>query len=259
MDIITSKGNKIFRFVKSLLLKKERVLSSCYSIEGVKSVLEAFDYSDDIRLLALSEEQFLKNPVLHQKAKEKNVDCFVFSDDLIAQMSDTKTPSGAIAVIGFSSSKPQIKKGLYIYLDHINDPGNAGTIIRTADACGASAVFFSPDSVDIYNPKLIRSTMGSFFHIPVYENVSSDIITEAAKNDFSVIGGALCKDSIDYMDVEMKENTLIIIGNESNGISESVMPLIKTKAIIPIVGKAESLNASVASALFMYRWLDLNS
>lgn len=256
---ITSKSNKIYKYVKSLLNKKDRVLSGCYTVEGVKSVSEALNFNAHVTMVAFTDERLKKSPELYQKALSSAADCFVFTDELFAAMSDTKTPSGVIAVIEMTKRSPEIKKGLYIYCDRITDPGNAGTIIRTADAAGASGVLFSPDSVDIYNPKVIRSTMGSFFHIPVWENCDEKIISDAALSGFCTVAGCLEKDSIDYMDADIKENSIIVIGNESFGVSKEILDLCCIKACIPIVGKAESLNASIAAALFMYRWLELNS
>lgn len=256
MQEITSKTNKTYKQFCALTSKKGRSEHGQYTVEGVKSVQEAFSYAHGIASLVVTKAAAKENASLTETAKQRGIPVYCLPEELFAKISDTKTPSGVLCCIQMQQTKmPTLDGGLYIYCDRIADPGNAGTIIRTADAVGASGVFFSPDCVDIYNPKVIRSTMGSFFHIPTYTDVDSKIFTAAKEKGYTCIAGALSKTTTDARLLTMPHNTVLVIGNESNGVSESVLNLCDTHAILPIVGKAESLNAAAAAAVFMYKWL----
>lgn len=253
---INSKTNKTYKMLASLRTKKGRTEHGLYTVEGLKSVYEALTYAADITMLVLTRQILNENPDLAVQAKEKGVELYLLSEELFSKISDTQTPSGALCVIALPQTKsPDITHGLYIYCDHLADPGNAGTIIRTADAVGARAVWFSPECVDIYNPKVIRSTMGSFFHIETCTDVEPAQLDLAKENGYSIVAGALSPSATDARDLTLPNDTIIVIGNESNGVSNDVLSCCPTHAILPIVGKAESLNAATAAGVFMYKWL----
>ncbi len=253
---ITAKTNKIYKQFSSLATKKGRNEHGLYTVEGVKSVEEALLYTNNVTTLMVTRSAAKAHATLVAEAQKRGIAIYCLTEELFAKISDTKTPSGVLCGIKMAqTSKPTLDGGLYIYCDRIADPGNAGTIIRTADAVGASGVLFSPDCVDIYNPKVIRSTMGSFFHLPTYTDVDSKIFLQAKEKGYTCIAGALSATATDARLLVMPKNTILVIGNESNGISETVLNLCGTHAILPIVGKAESLNAAAAAAVFMYKWL----
>jgi len=253
---INSKTNKTYKMLLSLRTKKGRTEHGCYAVEGLKSVEEALVHAKNIKLLVVTKNFLASNADLLCLAKEKQVELCCLSEDLFSKISDTQTPSGVLCTIALPDhTKPVLQDGLYIYCDHLADPGNAGTIIRTADAVGASAVLFSPECVDIYNPKVIRSTMGSFFHIATYTDVDCGLLDDAKKQGFLCAAGALSPSATDARALTLPKNTLLVIGNESNGVTTQVLSLCDKHVILPIVGKAESLNAAAAAAVFMYKWL----
>lgn len=253
---INSKTNKTYKMLAALRTKKGRSEHGLYTVEGLKSVREALTYANDVKALALTRSIADEHPDLISDAEKCAVAIYLLSEELFAKISDTQTPSGVLCAIALpQTTEVQMRGGLYIYCDHIADPGNAGTIIRTADAVGASAVWFSPECVDIYNPKVIRSTMGSFFHIETCTDVSAAQLKRAEQDGYSLIAGALSPTATDARELTMPKDTVLVIGNESNGVSDAVLQLCKTHAILPIVGKAESLNAATAAAVFMYKWL----
>ncbi len=253
---INSKTNKTYKMLLSLRTKKGRNEHGLYTVEGVKSVEEALRHAPKVSTLVLTKAVWDENADLIALAEHKGVSLCCLSEDLFAKISDTQTPSGVLCTLPLpKADKPTLRGGLYIYCDRIADPGNAGTIIRTADAVGASAVWFSPECVDIYNPKVIRSTMGSFFHIETCTEVSLDALNEASAAGYACIAGALSPSATDARKLTMPKDTLLVIGNESNGVSDAVLNACATHAILPIVGKAESLNAAAAAAVFMYKWL----
>ena len=175
------------------------------------------------------------------------------SDAIFDNMCDTEAPQGIIAVIKMDNQAefvPDTEKA-YIYCDGINDPGNLGTIIRTADAAGFGGVILSEGTVDLYSPKTVRSSMGSFFNIPVIINKTVKDLKEYQQAGFTLYGGALDENTIDYRSADFSKPSLIIVGNEANGISDEVLKLCKSVKI-PILGGAESLNVAVASGILMY-------
>ena len=145
---------------------------------------------------------------------------------------------------------PDISKP-YVYCDGINDPGNLGTIIRTADAAGFGGVILSKGTVDLYSPKTVRASMGSFFNIDVITDKTCEDLEKYADKGFSLFGGILGENTIDYRKADMTKPSIIIVGNEANGISSEVAALCQGVKI-PINGRAESLNASVAAGILMY-------
>ena len=193
----------------------------------------------------------------------ENYDCSLISDcDTIKyrvpefvfeKICDTKTPQGVLAVIKQDSTELLTLKenGLYLFCDNVSDPGNMGTLIRTADAAGFDGVLLSPGCVELYNPKTVRASMGSFFRMNVYSNVILEKL-KAFKNDGAeIFGGALCDDTIDYREPDYDKTTIIAVGNEANGITNEVLSIC-TPIKIPIYGGAESLNVGIAAGIMMY-------
>ena len=237
---ITSAKNQTYKYIKSLLTKKGRDDEKCYTVEGIKSVRDAIEAEAPIKMLVISSD-FEGNIAF---SGEK---LFVKSE-IFPGLCDTKTPQGIIAVIKKAENKTDLSGKRYVYCDRIRDPGNLGTIIRTADAAGFS-VLLSEESCELYSPKTVRASMGSFFHTSVTEGVGYE---ELKMSGLHLIAGALSEESKDYKDADYSKNVCIIIGNEANGVSDELLSLCDEKVIIPILGKAESLNAAVAAALLMY-------
>ncbi len=251
---ITSTSNKVYKFIKSLAAKKGRNESDAYSVEGIKSVGEAMCSGESIRLVAINEAMQQKCGELIDMAASHGIDVYIISQKLFDSMCDTKTPEGAMCVIDMRKESADIKDGMYLYCDGVADPGNAGTLIRCADAVGASGVVFSRGSVDIYNPKTVRATMGSIFHLPVYVDDDGDFLEKMKTNGYMVTVGALTDSAVDYKQAPYPGNTVVVVGNEANGVSEKTLAMADNVVIIPITGQAESLNAAVAGAILMYEW-----
>lgn len=250
---ISSKDNKIYKLVRSLLLKKNRVKNRLYTVEGIKSVKDAACAGADIDMIFMS-DSFSKSA---DNIGFEDFKCYCLPDYLFDSVCDTQTPQGILAVIKMKENKNfDIKAdGLYIYCDRVTDPGNLGTIIRTADAAGFDAVLISKDSADLYSPKTIRSSMGSFFHIPVCEDIEREDIIRIKELGFNFFCGALGENTISYTMVDFSKPSVIAVGNEANGISAEILDLADACVKIPILGAAESLNVSIAAAVLMYEAL----
>lgn len=241
-----SQNNKV-KTAKSLLLKKNRQKLGLFTVEGIKSVRDAIDAGAAIEMIFIAES--FENEI---SAFEK-YDCYILPDALFESISDTKTPQGVLAVIrALKNEKPIRNDGLYIYCDSVADPGNLGTIIRTADAAGINGVLLSPGCADLYSPKTVRSSMGSFFHIPIYENFGKEKLTELKNAGYKLYCGALGENTVVYTKADFNVSSIIAVGNEANGISDEVMKMADLCIKIPIFGAAESLNVGIAAAIMLY-------
>ncbi|MCX8129128.1 MAG: 23S rRNA (guanosine(2251)-2'-O)-methyltransferase RlmB [Clostridia bacterium] len=261
MNPISSNQNSIIKELKSLKTKKYREEKKLYFIEGTRFVEEALKEKMNIAYILFSEKYLDSDDgkQISSIAHLMGYRLYLLPDKLFREISDTENPQGVMAVIKMKMFELEEilseKCNFLIVLDSIQDPGNMGTIIRTADAAGASGIIMSKGCVDLYNPKVLRSTMGSIFHLPVC--FSSDITEDILllKSRGVKICAAHLKGEVDYYDVSEWDNTAIIIGNEANGICDEVASSADLLVKIPMAGRAESLNASVAAGLLIYEAL----
>ncbi len=247
IDIINTTKNKKYKFIKSLQQKKTRVNEGLFVVEGKKSVIDAINSSYEVTTIAMSESFYNENTDLFKV----NLEIIVVGDMIFDGLCDTKTPQGIIAVLKMKDNKFKYdNSNLYVYCDNVSDPGNLGTIIRTADAAGFRGVLLSEECTDPYSPKCVRSSMGSFFNIDIISNFSRKKLI-SLKGETKLLCGALESDSTKYTDVDFTKPCIIIVGNEANGVSRELLDVCE-HIIIPIIGSAESLNVSVAAAIIMY-------
>ncbi len=243
---ITSTQNPAVKAIKKLVSAKARQDSGLFLVEGDRCVQEALGISELCVQLLILERDKEKYQAIH---KEFFGDIFFVSEPVLSSVSTVKTPQGIIAICDSSKLSPKEKEGLIVILDGISDPGNLGTIIRTADAAGAAAVYTLDDSADILSPKVIRASMGSVFHLPV-KKVGLDDVMRLKNDGYSILGADLSGNT------EFKINgdrTGLVIGSEAHGISKRVLGLIDTRIKIPMYGQAESLNAAVAAGILIYK------
>lgn len=249
VEIISTTKNKTYKYIKSLQQKKVRIREKRFTVEGVKSVRDAAVSGNRPVMIAVSEELYRSGDFECPQAAR----LLVVRDGLFDGLCDTTAPQGIIAVLDMPD-RTDFSAGtdrLYIYCDNVSDPGNLGTIIRTADAAGFGAVMLSPGCADPYSPKTVRSSMGSFFNIDVVPGFSLTRLFDMKKQGFELFCGALAEDSMSYTDVDFTKPSVIIIGNEANGVCNDILRECK-HIMIPILGSAESLNAAVAGAVLMY-------
>lgn len=252
--MIESFQNKTVKYIKSLRLKKERDRANVFVAEGVRFVDE-IESGWDIELIAFSNKFATENDI---SGFEKKADSIILSDAVFESVTETDSPQGILAVCKRKSYdrkhvlEQKDGNGFYIIAEEMNDPGNLGTIIRTADAAGADGIFLSKGSVDLYNSKTLRSTMGSIFHIPIFqEQEIKELISEMKKNKISIYASHLKAKSMPY-ESDFKKGCAFLIGNESKGLKEQTASLADKLIKIPMPGKAESLNASIAAGILLY-------
>lgn len=243
MKEITSTKNETYKYIKSLKTKKARMKNRQYTIEGIKSVRDAIEAGAKIDFIAISDK-------LTETFDFDRI--YMVSDEIFPPLCDTDTPQGVIAVINMPESDEEaLDRDLYLLCDKVNDPGNMGTIIRICDAADCGLLLME-DTVDIYGPKTVRASMGSFFHIRAKQGLTKEDILRMKEAGYKVISGALSDKTIDFKDADYSGKTIIVVGNEANGISEDILSISDTIVKIPIYGRAESLNVAVAASLLVY-------
>ncbi len=267
--MITSLSNpKIKNVIQLLTGTKYRREQRLYVIEGVKLFLEA--PADKLRQVFLTQEGYEKIRKIRLEIASLVTDgtmtnlkgpaCELVSDEVFRHMSDTKTPQGVLCVMSMPDHRvsEQIEAAdeelLVLVLEEIQDPGNLGTMLRTAEAAGVSFILADQKTADLYNPKVIRSTMGAIFRVPViYTEDLPKALRRLKGNGVKLIAAHL-EGSKNFWDMGYPERAAILIGNEGNGLSDEITALSDCAVRIPMEGKTESLNASVAASLLLYEW-----
>ena len=277
MEIISSKDNKKIKYIRGLMEKGSiRKKNRQFVVEGIKLVDEALKYGD-VSEIVITESLYAEivsgdlsdNALLAENGKnvikyvENSRSTIVVLDAVFNSVSETITPQGVLAVVGMPCyrlldedylDKIYSKTGKIklLILEDTSDPGNLGTIMRTAEAAGVTGVIMTKGTVDIFNPKVVRSTMGSIFRLPfAYVEDLKEVIKELKKSGISFYAAHL-KGEKSYKAIQYSDRSAILIGNEARGLSDEVADLADTYVIIPMQGKVESLNAAVAAALMMY-------
>jgi RNA methyltransferase, TrmH family len=252
METITSKDNQLIKEIKKLKEKRYRDEKGQFIVEGFRFCSEALMSHFEIPFLFISEGSLDRWKSFNLENKLQNsTKVYQVKDSVLKSICSTDTPQGVAAVASKANTDLRYDDGFYILADRIQDPGNMGTIIRTAHAAGASGVITTEGTVDIYNEKTMRSTMGSIFHIKVIEDSDLKIIKELKNRGFKLVVSTLDTDK-NFFDVSLKDNVIIAVGNEGNGISDRVQSIADIKVKIPMPGGAESLNVGVAASIMIF-------
>jgi len=243
MTIITSKANSVVKNAKKLHQKKYR--KSTYLIEGwhlFEETVQAGVTIEKIFALESYRDQLSAFPQI-----------VWVSEEILRDLADTQTPQGIVAVIQKEEvGPPDFSQGKFLFLEDVQDPGNVGTMIRTADAAGFTGVIVSDKSADIYSLKTLRSMQGSHFHLPIYRISSQRLLEEAKKAGIPVLATTLSKDSVDYRELPPIENFVLVMGNEGQGISPLMAESADQLVHISMKGQAESLNVAVAAGILIF-------
>lgn len=241
--MIASVQNTRVKNWNKLKMKKERLKTKTYLIEGYHLVEEAIKSGCEIEELIT--DSAVNLPIFCEGLPHTTVTKKVFE-----HFSNTDQPQGIAAVVRMKSLEIK-RRSPVLLIDEIRDPGNLGTMIRTADAAGFKTIILGEGTVDLYNDKVIRATQGSIFHIQIMEGKLAREIVNLQKDGFQVWASAL-SEAVTYDEVLVTEKIALMIGNEGRGIDRSLIDLADKCVKIPIYGKAESLNAGVAAGILMY-------
>lgn len=254
MQPISSKENEYIKHIKKLKEKKYRDLSKEYMIEGIKLVREAIQEEAPIHQIILCDDcekhEAIPKELMYEIAK---YDCIYVTEKILKYLSEVQTPQGILAIIGKNNKETDIDytQDIIVALDDIQDPGNLGTILRTVDSIGLNQILVSKGTTDAYNPKVVRSTMGAIFRVKVIECENlKQTLKEIKKHKFKIVTSSLQTENTIYNINYNKK--IIVIGNEANGVEKEIQEMSDEKIKIPMIGKAESLNASVATGIILY-------
>lgn len=255
INIIESKDNSKLKLLSSLKTKKGRQKSNLMLIEGLRAVKQLLDNDLDIELIAFDSEVIEQNNAyknLYDKYQNKSI---VIKKELFENVSDTVNSQGIVAtgkIPTYNLEKLiELSPKRILLLDKIQDPGNAGTIIRTADSAGFDIIMYIKGTVDLFSPKVSRSAMGANIYLPIIEASLEDLKNLQDKG-YSIYATALDDKAIHYNQLKYSEKSIIALGNEANGIDADLLEISNQKIYIPIYGKAESLNVAIAGAIVMY-------
>lgn len=241
--MITSVQNNQVKEWKKLHRKKYRSETSAFLIEGYHLIEEAYESDWDIEMLIIQEGK--EDPGWMNEDGVRYVTERVFKE-----ITQTEAPQGIAAVVKMKEITAD-QTGDILLIDAVQDPGNLGTLIRTADAAGFSQIILGNGTVDLYNDKVIRATQGSLFHIAIKQADLGEAIPNLQENGYDVWASSLRR-AVHYADLVSEGKTALIVGNEGAGINEAYLALADSLVKIPIYGKAESLNVSIAAAILMY-------
>ncbi|EOH81074.1 MULTISPECIES: TrmH family RNA methyltransferase [Enterococcus] len=252
MKEIQSTKNTVIKETKKLQQKKYRQQTQTYLLEGFHLIQEAKAAN------VLLKEVFINQRGLNEWTEwiEENLEeYYLVSDEVLKTLASQPTPQGIIAVAEMPKEDTADFTGAWLLLDNVQDPGNVGTMIRTADAAGFSGVILGQGSADLYNPKTLRSTQGSLYHLSVNAGDLAEIIPQFQQTDSPVLGTALDKTAKDYLSVEKMSDFALVMGNEGQGISPELLAMTDQNLYIPIKGQAESLNVAIAAGVLMFHLL----
>jgi len=248
MDTITSLTNQRVKNWKKLLSKNGRKKAQQYIIEGYHLIEEALASDVDIDELISNNERDLDEIAVSAEVKK-----ILITDEIMKEISDTESSQGVFATVAIPEEGGELSYEIpLLLLESVQDPGNVGTLIRTADAAGFEGVILGKGTVDAYNPKALRSAQGSHFHINIIEGDLDYWLEELKEQDVPVYGTALTGESVSYREIDSDLTFALMVGNEGNGISNHFLNKTKQNLHIPMKGQAESLNVAIAAGILMF-------
>lgn len=254
---ITSKNNKLIKHIKALHRKNYRDKTGQFFIEGIKVVKEAYERKVNLHNIIVCPEILKKvngGEEFLTYIFNNNIPIFFVPINIFKEISGTDNPQGVLAVVSKSNQTftELNHKGMYILLDGVQDPGNLGTIIRTADAVGVDGVVLSSGCVDAYNLKTLRATAGSIFRVRIFEKVNlPEFVKDMQQMGMKIIVASLQSNQY-YFNIKYSKGLGIVIGNEANGVSKKMLELADHIVSIPMKEGVDSLNAAIAASVIMY-------
>ncbi len=249
MKEIQSKKNTFIKEIKKLTQKKHRTQTNSYLIDGWHLVQEALHAQVPIKALLVTPRGLSEaNGQLDDYQEES----YLITEEIAAMLSDLPTPQGIFAVVEKQEQDLQTLTGNWLILDNVQDPGNVGTMIRTADAAGFSGVFLGEGTADLYSTKVLRSMQGSNYHLPIVEGAIPPFLKQLQAAGVAIYGTELNKEAVPYTELPKGQAAAFILGNEGQGVNQELLALTYKNLYIPIYGQAESLNVAIAAGILMY-------
>lgn len=242
--MITSTKNETVKQWNKLKIKKHREEQQQFLVEGMHLVQEVLNSDWEVEMIILQEgvstpDQFPTEKITY------------VTENVMQHLTDTKSPQGIVAIVRMKESDLKNGKKLLL-LDAVQDPGNVGTMIRTADAAGFDGVILGEGTVDLYNDKVIRASQGSIFHLPILRTNLFEYTAELKQANIAIWGSTL-EQASPIHELSVPEKVAIIVGNEGAGVNQQLLEEADQRVHIPIFGQAESLNVSVATGIMLYQ------
>jgi RNA methyltransferase, TrmH family len=257
-ELISSRSNKTVRYLKSLSLARNRQKENRFIVEGVRIVEEAMGRPDCVESLCVTPHAAADDRVrnLVESAVERGISVAWFADRVVDYISDTKTSQGVLALVRPSEfTEDDLEKGQVpvVLLAHLlQDPGNIGTIIRVAEAAGAGGVVTTPGTVDLYNPKALRASMGSIFRLPALRAASVEgFVDDFRSRGFQMVA-AMVSARTNYFELDLTKPTVLMLGQEATGLPKEVASLSDHQITIPMTTMMDSLNVASAASIIIY-------
>lgn len=260
IERIDSPANKKVKLAAALKQRKQREKTGLFVAEGLRlcEMAAESDWGIEFGLLTSQIAMQERGEKLLAVLSARECPLYEVPENVFAKAAGTETPQGVMLVIRQkypALRKKADKKALYVVMDGVQDPGNAGTIIRTADAVGADGVILLKGTVDVFGDKAVRSTMGSIFHLPVYSGVSvAELADFVQGNQLQLLATALDETAVPHFQQDFTRGTAVVLGNEGNGVSAELLKAAQ-KTYIPMYGQAESLNVGMSAAIVLYEAL----
>lgn len=253
---ITSHANPRIKAIKALAQAKYRKETGQFLVEGLKLVTDALEKNWPVRTIIHQADAMSQPAVANAAAtaRARGADILAVSADILGKIARRDNPQTVLGVVDqrLASAEDIAKAGpVLIALERIKDPGNLGTIIRTADAVGAGGVCLVGASVDPFSLEAVRATMGSIFHVPLARLTEEEFAALRAKWPGAVVGTHL-SGSVDYRNADYRQPVLLLMGNEQSGLTDALAALCDELVRIPMVGQADSLNLAVSTAVMLY-------
>jgi RNA methyltransferase, TrmH family len=254
--LITTARNRSVSSARRLGKRAFRRDDRAFLVEGPTGVAEALAEPGALRALFVTPEAASRYADLVARAQAATVEVHRVTSEVMGELAQTVTPQGVVGVASYRdvlldqvlASAPR----LVVVLAHVRDPGNAGTVVRVADAAGADAVVFTDASVDPYNPKCVRSSAGSIFHLPFVVGVSAEEAMTSLRAAGLLVIATSGAGSLDLYSAELSGPAAWVFGNEAWGLPEELVALADVSVRVPIHGRAESLNLATAAAVCLY-------
>ncbi|GHP12900.1 23S rRNA methyltransferase [Lentilactobacillus fungorum] len=251
MEKITSNQNSKVKAWRKMQSKKGRLKAGEYIIEGWHIVGEAISHHQKLLGVMVVDEAFLTKLAVDST----RVPTYLITPEIAKHISATETPQGVFAILrtaDYHNTIPKNLAGSWLLLDNIQDPGNIGTMVRTADAAGVSGIVFGNGSADIYNPKVVRAMQGSQFHLKLFSGNILDWLSKLKAQSIPTYGTELNDQAVSYQEVKPTSSFGLVMGNEGNGVAPEILAAVDQNLYIPMKGEAESLNVAVASGILIF-------
>lgn len=253
MLITSNENSNVKLYIKLSSSKKARDEHNQFTLEGSRLLREAVLEKSDIQVIFATETALERDKNFLQKYSDK---ILTISEGIAKRLSNTKSDQGVFAIINKCENESlcnQPLNGKYLVLNNIQDPGNLGTILRTADAVGISGVILTENCCDLYNPKVVRSTMGSLFRLKIFiENDFCDVCEILKSESVKTYAAVVSNNAAEIRSAEFAVNSAIVIGNEGNGLKDEHSALCDERVTIKMNGNIDSLNAGIAAAILMW-------